>query len=629
MSYPISLSVTGKPSPRTNHPANAGHSRTPMTANRSRNQKSNIFCLGSENLDQEEKAKAKHRSSGVVTKSELEAIKNLTSRANRPTREDQRAVEANRSPSKPPPKGVPKLSLDDVVGAEEDNSYSKLPAGIPKVHSPTSLDSCSWGTPIGYPPQRKPIKGGGWQVNQSRRPVRSATSSQRKRDDVPDLDLKLSQTNEGLGQLRKVAQEVREDLNIEYMGASHIADNEKSKKGRSKKQEFIEDAILQDQVSRMKLSEEKEANQRAYGGGPTQPFDSRMKRVDQLFNTKSMVTGTHEDLSNRFRFSARILSLNGRDALRELNGFFFIVDNTLTLYEFRQFGSRANATPFIQRGQYSHISGFRKNRQYHLMDIGTGKNLTFDTKNQPSLSDGLKAKSTITIRITDTDDEETRKKLLYHGCKTSKEKEMVKRFVDDYMRAETNDSIVALKQLQAKMRHSLKTRGTKMMTSLFYHFKMVDKSGDGLLSKEEIKTTFQKFRVQVQEHEFNLIWKLIDENNDEFLDYGEFTRGFFGEMTEHRKKWVRKAFTRLDTSSSGVGEATNFYKFFCPSKHPSVIKGELSEENLMNNMEEIFQITRRKRDIHYSIFEAFYEGVSLSVTSDEGFTSLIRSTWSM
>ena len=53
-----------------------------------------------------------------------------------------------------------------------------------------------------------------------------------------------------------------------------------------------------------------------------------------------MVTGTHEDLSKRFSFTARLLSLNGRDALRELNGFFFVLDNTLTVYEFRQFGSK-------------------------------------------------------------------------------------------------------------------------------------------------------------------------------------------------------------------------------------------------------------------------------------------------
>ena len=34
------------------------------------------------------------------------------------------------------------------------------------------------------------------------------------------------------------------------------------------------------------------------------------------------------------------MTKNGRDAHRELNGFFFSADNTLTLYEFHQFGTR-------------------------------------------------------------------------------------------------------------------------------------------------------------------------------------------------------------------------------------------------------------------------------------------------
>ena len=73
-----------------------------------------------------------------------------------------------------------------------------------------------------------------------------------------------------------------------------------------------------------------------------------------------------------------------------------------------------------------------------------------------------------------------------------------------------------------------------------------------------------------------MIWKLVDENSDGDLDYGEFVRGFFGEMNESRKRWVRKAFTRLDPNTTGVGEATNFYKFFCAAKHPSVVKGKFS-----------------------------------------------------
>ena len=44
MSYPINLSVTGKPSPRVQHPASGGRQRsTPLNINKTRNQKSNIF----------------------------------------------------------------------------------------------------------------------------------------------------------------------------------------------------------------------------------------------------------------------------------------------------------------------------------------------------------------------------------------------------------------------------------------------------------------------------------------------------------------------------------------------------------------------------------------------------------
>ena len=71
------------------------------------------------------------------------------------------------------------------------------------------------------------------------------------------------------------------------------------------------------------------------------------------------------------------------------------------------------------------------------------------------------------------------------------------------------------------------------------------------------------------------MWDALDVNKDGVLDYGEFIRGFFGEMNEERKNWVRKAFSRLDTSNSGVGNADNLYKFFCASKHPTVMSGKL------------------------------------------------------
>lgn len=58
------------------------------------------------------------------------------------------------------------------------------------------------------------------------------------------------------------------------------------------------------------------------------------------YRSPSKGPNTVNALSKRVRFGARIVTKNGRDAHRELNGFFFSADNTLTLYEFHQFGTR-------------------------------------------------------------------------------------------------------------------------------------------------------------------------------------------------------------------------------------------------------------------------------------------------
>ena len=59
-----------------------------------------------------------------------------------------------------------------------------------------------------------------------------------------------------------------------------------------------------------------------------------------LYRGRQSGTNTENLLSKRVRFAARIVTKNGHDAHRELNGFFFAADNTLTVYEFRQFGTR-------------------------------------------------------------------------------------------------------------------------------------------------------------------------------------------------------------------------------------------------------------------------------------------------
>ena len=106
------------------------------------------------------------------------------------------------------------------------------------------------------------------------------------------------------------------------------------------------------------------------------------------------------DLTKRLRFGARILSRRGRDSARELCGFYFVGDNTMTIYEFRQFGQRSSALPFLQRRPYKHLIGELRDDQVLVGDIFPGLTLCFATVNQPSLPDPLKKYPRLYLRIT-------------------------------------------------------------------------------------------------------------------------------------------------------------------------------------------------------------------------------------
>ena len=87
---------------------------------------------------------------------------------------------------------------------------------------------------------------------------------------------------------------------------------------------------------------------------------------------------------------------NGRDVHRELCGFFFLSDSSLTIYEFRQFGQRyctictllvhyslllllslslflsslrVSALPLLPRGVYRFPKGKREGEQYNITHI--------------------------------------------------------------------------------------------------------------------------------------------------------------------------------------------------------------------------------------------------------------------
>ena len=122
----------------------------------------------------------------------------------------------------------------------------------------------------------------------------------------------------------------------------------------------------------------------------------------------------------KFNFFHYNYDRNGRDVHRELCGFMFLSDESMTIYEFRQFGQRLSALPLIPRAVYHHPVGRRNGEKYELhqikkvkKDMGLmvilkptvqGTTLFFDTSRLTSLPESLIQRPFLAVRITDVDE---------------------------------------------------------------------------------------------------------------------------------------------------------------------------------------------------------------------------------
>ncbi|XP_038535320.1 calcyphosin-2 isoform X2 [Canis lupus familiaris] len=341
-----------------------------------------------------------------------------------------------------------------------------------------------------------------------------------------------------------------------------------------RKKQTVAEQVMTDHLSRAVISDPEQNLTTAREDGARVFPDSRIaplrfrKRTLHETKIRTHSTLTENMLSHKVQFDGRIISRNGRDACRELIGFFFIHDQSLTIYEYRQFGkNRTNVLPFIQKNIYSHQCGRRKGKQYQLGDFYVGGNLTFLSSDHPRLPESIKENKLLILRITNID------QIALYSLKTdSVEHE------DDITSQEANDRLV-LEAVQDVLKEQLLKRGVRILTGLGKYLKQLDKEGTGLLDKAAVKRALQEFHLQVSEDALESAWQVLEGDAGGKADYGEFTRAVIGEMNEYRKSFVRKAFMKLDFNKTGCVPLTDIRKCYCAKKHPQVISGVVFSPN--------------------------------------------------
>ncbi|KAK7108451.1 calcyphosin-2-like [Littorina saxatilis] len=423
-------------------------------------------------------------------------------------------------------------------------------------------------------------------------------------------------------------EDVGEDVVDEQWKKQRYTSNQLRKKldaedmlDHNKKLKLLE-TVMVDQLSRAVISDPEQNQRNTFHGGSTSRRAARgTKRHlhDSKVSTRS--TATENLLSRRVRFGARIITRNGRDAVRELTGFFFQVDRSMTVYEFKQFGKSAKAIPFIQRGVFCHPTGPKSGHPYSLCDVYSGADLTIPTKGQQALSGDLARFKNLTLRVTDVDEGE--------------KSELLSEEVDDYTARSD-----AASQMDRENRHFLQVvqesaqaqiskRGIKTITGLGRHYRRLDKEGTGLLLQHDLERGLLRFHVDIPPQVLEQVFDIIDPDGERRVDYSVFMRTVLGEMNEFRKALVRKAFCKVDTHKQGSIHLSNIKKFFnanCPSQAGS--DADSTKSALQSFLDEV-RSSPKQEEVSFIEFEEYYEGLSLGVENDEHFANVLRNTWNI
>ncbi|XP_043943164.1 calcyphosin-2 [Protopterus annectens] len=560
---------------------------------------------------------------------------------------------------------VPELDLEKITDSDDeyDALYTPVSKDYPRFGPPDSTSTVSWGSPLQAPlvphykthqphclreekiiPENLPSPSDQYMLKYKQYEMEVKENYKQYSQRIADKNCVVSEPQKferGIHAKQPVVKHEEENSNeltaldekvqiqqcytskpytVQHTARKSDAEDEAAEK---RKQAVVEQVMV-DQLSRAVISDP-EQNYIADNHSGMQSSFAEFGAVPHRFRNRALhhtkvktsMALTENLLSNKFRFDARILTRNGHDACRELIGFHFGCDSSLTIYEYRQFGqNRSNALPFIQKGVYCHQFGRKKGRSIGIEDFYVGANLTFLTSEHVGLPDSIKQQKLLTVRITDVD--EAGISMLLNNCK-EKQLGPIKQEVDDWN---------TFKAVQGMLKETLQNRGVRTLVGLVKHLQSLDRNGDGVLQKAELKRALGDFHLNVSDKDFESVWLILDQNSDGEIDYAEFIRFVIGEMNEYRKRFVRKAYMKLDPNKTGSVSMANIKKFYCACNHPKVLSGETSEEQLKVTFVESLQETcNNPNEVLYCEFETYYEGLSIGIVNDEDFTNVLKNSW--
>jgi len=106
-------------------------------------------------------------------------------------------------------------------------------------------------------------------------------------------------------------------------------------------------------------------------------------------------------------------------------------------------------------------------------------------------------------------------------------------------------------------------------------------------------------------------------------------------MNDYRRDMVERVFIILDRTGTGLVSLSDLKHAFNPKKHPDVIQGRKSADQVLMEFMETFEmhhnLNSKRKDgrVSQSEFLDYYDNVSAAIDSDDFFQILINNSWNL
>ena len=185
-------------------------------------------------------------------------------------------------------------------------------------------------------------------------------------------------------------------------------------------------------------------------------------------------------------------------------------------------------------------------------------------------------------------------------------------------------------------RDKIKARGARGIVGIQRLFKIMDDDGSKTLSEQEFAKACRDFKTGISEENIPTLFAAFDTNRDGTLNIDEFLMAIRGELNQKRLSLVEQAFQKIDQDGSGYLDVNDIKDSYRADKHPDVIEGKRTEEQVLIEFLETFEAHLNLREntesdgrVSLEEFTEYYKNIASSIDNDDYFALMMNNSWNL